>query len=157
MMRRCVALWRSDSCWGDATIPRNAQAMSHGLSLWLPCTGWARPQRRTLRSVAAWEAAPASPSIFETPRPWRRSANTWLVISRARPLVHETITRSRRGAWTRHVCWPFISTAVRDGVVQIFRGPGATDRNDARLRLRGLDPAARYGVTSWEASRKPAR
>ena len=22
-MRRCVALWRSDSCWGHATFPRN--------------------------------------------------------------------------------------------------------------------------------------
>ena len=39
MMRRCVALWRSDSCWGDKTFPRNVQAMTHGLSHWLPLHG----------------------------------------------------------------------------------------------------------------------
>ena len=32
MMRRCVALWRSDSCWDDRSFPRNVQAMTHGLS-----------------------------------------------------------------------------------------------------------------------------
>ncbi len=39
MMRRCVVLWRSDSCWDDESFPRNVQAMTHGLSHWLPLHG----------------------------------------------------------------------------------------------------------------------
>ena len=39
MMRRCVVLWRSDSCWDAKSFPRNVQAMTHGLSLWLPLHG----------------------------------------------------------------------------------------------------------------------
>ena len=50
MMRRCVALWRSDSCWGDKTFPRNAQAMTYGLSLCgCPCTAWGLTPQTTLR------------------------------------------------------------------------------------------------------------
>ncbi len=39
MMRRSVVLWRSDSCWDDRSFPRNVQAMTHGLSHWLPLHG----------------------------------------------------------------------------------------------------------------------
>ncbi|MGE5296831.1 MAG: alpha-galactosidase, partial [Solirubrobacterales bacterium] len=39
MMRRCVVLWRSDSCWDAKSFPRNVQAMTHGVSLWLPLHG----------------------------------------------------------------------------------------------------------------------
>lgn len=39
MMRRGAALWRSDRGWGEKIFPRNVQAMTHGLSLWLPRHG----------------------------------------------------------------------------------------------------------------------
>ncbi|NBS41795.1 hypothetical protein EBS80_04010 [bacterium] len=39
MMRRCIVLWRSDSTWGDKAFPENVQAMTHGLSHWLPLHG----------------------------------------------------------------------------------------------------------------------
>ena len=39
MMRRCIVLWRSDNTWGHETFPQNVQAMTHGLSLWLPLHG----------------------------------------------------------------------------------------------------------------------
>lgn len=39
MLRRSVVLWRSDSCWGDKEYPRNVQAMTMGLSRWLPLQG----------------------------------------------------------------------------------------------------------------------
>lgn len=39
MLRRSVVLWRSDSCWGDNEYPRNVQAMTLGLSQWIPLHG----------------------------------------------------------------------------------------------------------------------
>jgi alpha-galactosidase len=39
MMRRSVLLWRSDCTWGDVSSPRNMQAMTYGLSFWLPLHG----------------------------------------------------------------------------------------------------------------------
>nr|MCU0719035.1 alpha-galactosidase [Pirellula sp.] len=39
MLSRSVVLWRSDSCWGDHEYPRNVQAMTMGLSRWLPLHG----------------------------------------------------------------------------------------------------------------------
>jgi hypothetical protein len=37
------------------------------------------------------------------------------------------------------------------GLVQAFPGTAATQRN-GRLRLRGLDPAATYAFTDWDAA-----
>ena len=39
MMRRSAAYWHSDSCWDSKEYPRNVQAMTHGISDWLPLHG----------------------------------------------------------------------------------------------------------------------
>ena len=58
MMRRCVVLWRSDSCWDAKSFPRNVQAMTHGLSHWLPLHGLVRSPRTTWHFAVAWVPAP---------------------------------------------------------------------------------------------------
>jgi alpha-galactosidase len=151
MMRRSVALWRSDSCWGQPAYPRSAQAMTHGLSLWLPLHGLgaAAPDEPALRggmgSCASFGINYRDPAAVEA---LRRHLARYRAV---RPLFagdYYPLT-----PWSddpaRLLGFQFHDPASGRGLVQVFPGASASG-SGLRLKLRGLDPAARYVVKNWD-------
>lgn len=152
MMRRSVALWRSDSCWGVAAFPRNAQAMTHGLSLWLPLHGLgaAATDAVALRSgmggcatfainyreVAAVDALRKHLDRYLKVRP--------LFTADYYPLTPWSLDPARPLAFQFH------DPSSGAGIVQFFAGPTLRGGRE-QLKLRGLNPGARYTVTNWDA------
>lgn len=114
MMRRYVALWRSDSCWGHASFPRNVQAMTHGLSLWLPLQGLgaAATDEIALRSGMGGCATFAI-NFRDFRRLWRLFASISSATSKCARCSPKTIIHSRRGVLTRRGCWRSNSTIHR--------------------------------------------
>ena len=51
------------------------------------------------------------------------------------------------------MAWQFDRPEQGDGVVQVFRRTESIYES-ARLRLRGLDPAARYGITNLDEGKE---
>jgi alpha-galactosidase len=152
MMRRCVALWRSDSCWGHASFPRNVQAMTHGLSLWLPLHGLgaAAADETALRSgmgsCATFAINFRDPAAVEA---LRKHLARYLKV---RPLFTKDFYPLT--PWSvdpaRLLAFQFHDPSSGEGIVQVFCGPTATERS-GQLKLRGLKSSARYTVTNWDA------
>lgn len=152
MMRRCVALWRSDSCWDSKEYPRNVQAMTHGLSLWLPLHGLgaAGVDEPALRSGMG---ACASFAInFRDPAAvaaLRRHLDRYLPL---RPLFtrdyHPLTPWSDKPA--RRLAFEFHDPDTGQGLVQVFED-GSSAGGQPPVRLRGLDPDAAYTITDWDA------
>jgi len=151
MMRRCVALWRSDSCWGLPGFHRNAQAMTHGLSLWLPLHGLGAAATDEIALRSGMGSCASFAINF-------RDATA--VAALGRHLVHYLKARHLFAEdyypltpWSldpaRLLAFQFHDPASSDGIVQVFCGSVANDRG-ARLRLRGLDPTTRYTVVNWD-------
>jgi hypothetical protein len=153
MMRRCVVLWRSDSCWGAPSFPRNVQAMTHGLSLWFPLHGLGAAAtddtalRSGMGSCASFAINFRGSAAVETLR------RHLVRYRKVRPLF--TKDYYPLTPWTadaaRLLAFQFHDPASGEGLVQIFPGTAATQRS-GRLRLRGLDPAATYMFTDWDAA-----
>ena len=147
MMRRCVVLWRSDSCWDAPSFPRNVQAMTHGLSLWLPLHGLGAAAtddtalRSGMGSCASFAINFRDSVAVETLR------RHLVRYRKVRPLF--TKDYYPLTPWTadaaRLLAFQFHDPASGEGLVQVFPGTAATERS-ARLRLRGLDPAATLHV-----------
>jgi alpha-galactosidase len=152
IMRRGVALWRSDSCWDTTSFPRNVQAMTHGLSLWLPLHGLGAAAtddlalRSGLGACASFAINFCDAAAVEA---LRQHLARYLNV---RPLFakdYYPLTPWSDDPATL-LAFQFHDPATGGGLVQVFRGP-ATNEHRARLRLRGLDPTARYTVTDWDA------
>ena len=152
MMRRSVGLWRSDSCWDDKTFPRNVQAMTHGLSNWLPLHGLGA---RTADKVALRSGMGACASYainFRDPEAiaaLRQHLDRYLKV---RPLFaadYYALTD-----WSddpkQWIAFQFHDPARDEGIVQAFCGGGATDSNYT-LKLRGLASGKRYTITDWDS------
>ena len=153
MMRRCVALWRSDSCWGEMAFPRNVQAMTHGLSLWLPLHGLgaAATDDTALRSGMGCCASFAiNFRDADAVEALRRHLQRYLKV---RPLFsrdfYPLTPWSDDPATT--LAFQFHDPESGEGIVQIFRARPRRN-SSGRLRLRGLDPAATYMFTDWDAA-----
>ena len=158
MMRRCVVLWRSDSCWGDKTYPRNVQAMTHGLSLWLPqhglgATGWDDLSLRSGMGACACFAInfryPAATAALHA------HLERYLPV---RPLFAAdyyppTSWSDDPGKW---LAFQFHDPAKGEGLVQAFYGDTEM-RDRCVLRLRGLEPNTHYQVTNWDSNDAPQR
>lgn len=152
MMRRCVALWRSDSCWGNPSFPRNVQAMTHGLSLWLPLHGLGAAAtdelalRSGMGSCATFAINFRDPACVEA---LRKHLARYLQV---RPLF--TKDYYPLTPWSvdpaQVLAFQFHNPSSGEGIVQLSCGPMATERN-ARLNLRGLNPTARYTLMNWDS------
>ena len=157
MMRRCVALWRSDSCWGNPSFPRNVQAMTHGLSLWLPLHGLGAAAtdelalRSGMGSCATFAVNFRDPAAVEALRQHlARYLNVRPLFARDYyPLTPWSADQAQPLAFQFH------DPSSGEGIVQFFCGPKATKRN-AQLKLRGLKPTARYSVTNWDSPNSAA-
>lgn len=151
LMRRCVALWRSDSCWDAKTYPRNVQAMTHGLSLWLPLHGLgaAATDEVVLRSGMG---ACASFAIN-----FRDSLGVAALrqhldrYQKVRPLFTKDFYPLT--PWSddpaRLLAFQFHDSVSGRGLVQLFR-TAKSNGEHFQLLLRGLDAKTRYTFINWD-------
>ncbi len=151
MMRRCVALWRSDSCWGTDSFPRNVQAMTHGLSLWLPLHGLGATGTDNIALRSGMGTCASFAINFRDPthvEALRLHLKRYLKV---RPLF--TRDYYPLTPWSSDpedlLAFQFNEPQSGEGLVQVFRGTASNDYS-ALLTLRGLDPAAHYTFTNWD-------
>lgn len=162
MMRRSVALWRSDSCWDSKDFPRNVQAMTHGLSLWLPFHGLgatgvdAVSLRSGMGACASFAINYRDPSAVEQ---LRRHLARYLPIRALYAEDYYPLT-----PWStdpaRWLAFQFHNPKTGEGIVQAFRGaasPGAPGVEEIRLHLRGLEPERLYRLEDWDAEGEGAK
>jgi len=150
--RRSVPLWRSD----DSGNPVVEQNHTYGLALWVPYfgSGIARTDSYGFRSVlgsslvASWDLRDKKydyDNLRELTAEFWRAASYF--VGDYYPL---TPFPSGTDNW---MAWQFNRPERGDGVVQaFFRDENNNQVEPPRnLRLRGLDPAATYQVTDFDA------
>lgn len=157
MTRRCICLWRSDNCWDDrAAAPRNMQAMTHGLSHWLPLHGLgaAAADPVSLRSgmgaCASYAVNFRDPAAVEA---LRGHLDRYLAVRRLFTADYYPLTAwaDDPAAW---LAFQFHDPVADEGLVQAFRGPaGSSDA--VRLRLGGLRRDGRYRIDDWDRVSDP--
>ena len=156
MMRRCVALWRSDSCWGDPTFPRNVQAMTHGLSHWLPLHGLGAAAADHIALRSGMGACASYAINFHDPGAVEALRQHLARYLRVRPLFAKDYYPLT--SWSddpaRLLAFQFHDRATGKGLVQAFRAP-KTRTADLHLRLQGLTPTARYTLLDWDGVLDP--
>jgi hypothetical protein len=151
MMRRSVCLWRSDSCWDDKTYPRNVQAMTHGLSHWLPLHGLGSVStdpvslRSGMGACVSYAINYRDPKAVEELRSFLRQylEVRSLFAADFYPLTSWTDDTSK---W---LAFQYNDPAKNEGIVQAFRLSNPNDPS-TRLNLRGLDPNRSYVVHDWD-------
>ncbi len=157
-LRRAVPLLRSDyqSFQGDPAYAPGNQGHTYGLSLWIPYYGqgvYDNP-RDLLYSVRS-SMSPAFGFCADVRKPgvdwaairriaadWRRVAHFFL--GDFHPLTPYSLDPA---LW---MAWQFDLPEKGEGMIQVFRRDQCIYES-ARLRLRGLDPAARYRVTDLDS------
>ncbi len=151
MMRRCIVLWRSDSTWGDKSFPQNVQAMTHGLSHWLPLHGLGAAATDAISLRSGMGACGGFSINYRNPKAvaaLREHLDRYLKV---RPIFtgdfypltpHSLDTTS----W---IAWQFYRADLGEGIVQAFRRPDAmSDR--LTLKLHGLVPQQRYEIENLD-------
>ena len=156
MMRRCVVLWRSDSCWDAKSFPRNVQAMTHGLSLWLPLHGLGAAATDDIALRSGMGACASFAINFRDPQAvtaLRRYLDRYLKV---RPLFARDYYPLTE--WSddpsRWLGFQFHDPEKGEGVVQAFGGAAATPRAFT-LRPKGLDSGQTYTITNWDNPSSP--
>jgi alpha-galactosidase len=148
MLRRSVALWRSDTAWKDIDA---LQSMTYGLSRWIPIHGLGAI------STEPYDFRSAMAPTFTSAIDYRKAD----AVRRARPMLEAyrsiqkryqgdfyPLTPYSRGAdvW---MAWQFHREELGDGVVQAFRRKQCAQAS-ATYRLHGLEPRATYRITDWD-------
>ncbi len=155
-MRRSVPLWRSDYAYE----PTGHQGMTYGISMWLPYHGTATVAVESapyygggvtpVHPYAFWSnTAPSLGSGLDIREKGldypalRHLFNAWRSIGRYYYGDYYPLTPFSRqdDAW---MAWEY--NRAGDGVVQVFRRPKSSVETMS-IRLRGLDPKARYRVS----------
>ncbi len=151
MMRRCVVLWRSDNCWDDPSFPRNVQAMTYGLSLWLPLHGLGAYTTDDVALRSGMGTCASFPVNFRDPQAvaaLRRHLDRYLKVRHLfaadfYPLSDWSLDPGR---W---LAFQFHDPQHHEGLIQAFRGDDA-DLPSQTLYPRGLDPERIYQITDWD-------
>lgn len=153
--RRSVVLWRSDSCWDSKTYPRNVQAMTHGLSHWVPLHGLGSVAtdpvslRSGMGSCASYAANFRDPAAVAG---LRKYLETYLPV---RSLFMEDFYPLTD--WTedtkRWLAFQFHDPKTGKGIVQAFSGPNPTHPS-LTLNFKGLDPNKHYKITDWDTPKE---
>jgi len=165
-LRRAVPLWRSDYAYEAI----GHQCMTWGISLWIPYHGTGTVATANapyygggytpVEPYAFWSNAAPSLGLGIDVRvkeidyaALRRLVEAWRRLSPNYygdfwPLTPYTRDRT---AW---IAWQFDRPEDGEGVVQAFRRDESI-YEAARLPLRGLDPEARYEVTTIEGAPGP--
>jgi alpha-galactosidase len=161
-MRRAVPLWRSDYAFEAL----GHQCMTYGISLWLPFHG---------TGTLAARNAPYYGSGFTPVEPYAFWSNVspslgFGIDMRVREIDYAALRRligqwrelspNYYGdfypltPWSRDdqawIAWQFDRPEQGEGMVQVFRRHNSFYES-ARLKLRGLEPKARYAVVNLDA------
>lgn len=154
MMRRCIVLWRSDNTWGHETFPQNVQAMTHGLSHWLPLHGLGAAATDDLALRSGMGACGGFSINYRNPKAvaaLRKHLDSYLKV---RPLYTGdfyplTPHSLEKADW---IAWQFHRPDLGKSVVQAFRRPeAATDT--LTVKLRGLNPQQRYEIENLDGGK----
>lgn len=159
-MKRAIPMWRTDY----SLVSTSNQAMTHGISLWLPFHGTG-----TFANVMSVHFYSAEPNTAVIPYCFWSDVTPSLVCIfdvRIKELDYDGIRRLVAGwreinkyyygdyypltpyslderAW---IGWQFNDTAKSGGMIQMFRRPQSIYES-ARFKLRGLDAGATYRFT----------
>ena len=155
MMRRCIVLWRSDSTWGAKTFPQNVQAMTHGLSYWLPLHGLGAAATDDLALRSGMGACGGFSINYRDPKAvlaLRKYLDRYLKIRPIftgdyYPLTAHSLDKT---AW---IAWQFHRSDLGESVVQAFRRPEATSET-LTVKLQGLIPQQRYEVENLDGGKE---
>jgi alpha-galactosidase len=158
MMRRAVPLWRSDRLY----VPIGQQCLTYGISLWIPyygtnTIGCSRPTslnsgKTPFEPYAFWStAAPSTLFTFDVREKEldydliRKLVSQWREINfcYAGDFYPLTKTGLENDTW---IAWQYDCPEKSSGVVQAFRRPEC-GYVGIRLKLRGLEPQAKYRIT----------
>ena len=148
-LRRAVPLWRSDYGYDD---PTGMQDLTYGLALWIPYfgTGIRSSATYSFRSVMV-------PALGTGPDPRSRNVDfgklerliaQWRAVAGYYYGDYYPLTpySTDDSAW---LAWQFDQPEKGEGMVQAFRRPSSPSEQ-ARFKLRGLDPKAKYAVSSMD-------
>ena len=143
-LRRAVPLWRSDYAYETTGM----QTLTYGMSFWIPYfgTGMNTSDAYTCRS----QMAPANTLIWDVRNPELDYAACRKRLAERRQVIpcYEgdfyplTAHRTENDVW---MAWQFDRPESGGGVVQAFRRPNSSVTS-MQLRLRGLEPRARYRI-----------
>jgi alpha-galactosidase len=155
-MRRALPFWRSDYRFDVVSN----QSQSYGLSLWVPFFGTATgPDQFTpyeLRSNLTCPLVIGTWDLRDRTLPYgdlRKAIREWRDYAQNYSGDFYPLTPCSLGAdvW---VAWQFDRPGAGRGVVQAFRHAESVYET-ARVKLRGLDPAARYRLTDLDHPDRP--
>lgn len=156
MMRRCIVLWRSDSAWGKKeAFPENVQAMTHGLSHWLPLHGLGAAATDDLALRSGMGACGSFSINYRDPKAvaaLRKHLDTYLKV---RPLYSGdyyplTPHSLEKSTW---IAWQFHRADLGESLVQAFRRPDAASET-LTVKLHGLDPQRRYEIANLNGGKE---
>ena len=151
MMRRCIVLWRSDNTWGHETFPQNVQAMTHGLSHWLPLHGLGAAATDDLALRSGMGACGGFSVNYRNPKAvaaLRKHLDSYLKV---RPLYTGdyyplTPYSLDTASW---IAWQFHRADLGESVVQAFRRSDSGSET-LTVKLRGLDSERRYEIENLD-------
>lgn len=148
MMKRSVPLWRTDYVWGQPQYPRSAQAMTMGLSYWLPIYGQGTTSAELLPFTSGLGAGyPIAldfhdPALLEAIRPMVEA------LKRARPALigdfHPLTDYSLDPAAT--IAMQFHDPGTDGGVIMAF----GHSIDLSKIRPRAMN-SSEYDWTDWAA------
>jgi alpha-galactosidase len=150
-MRRAVPFWRSDYCLD----PVSNQTQTYGLSLWVPYFGTATgADQFTSYEIRSNLACPLGILSWDVRDPKLPYADLRRAVSQWREYVDDylgdfyPLTPCSLGAdvW---IAWQYDRPETGHGVIQAFRR-GESVYETARVKLRGLDPAALYLLSNLD-------
>lgn len=155
MMRRCIVLWRSDNTWGHETFPQNVQAMTHGLSHWLPLHGLGAAATDDLALRSGMGACGGFSINYRNPKAvaaLRKHLESYLKVRPIYtgdfyPLTPHTLEKSQ---W---IAWQFHRPDLGESVVQAFRRPESITET-LTVKLRGLDSEQRYEIENLDGGKE---
>ena len=154
MMRRSVVLWRSDHCWDQPEYPASMQAAHLGLSLWTPFTGVGTISPDPVPFRTGHGAHMSLALKYDDPK----------VVEAAQVRLDEYLPLRRHFAddfypLTDHtlvddtwIGWQYHDPETGEGLIELFRRPKAPG-NSIEVRLRGLEPGARYRLAMNDGTR----
>ncbi len=149
-LRRAVPLWRSDYAYENTGM----QNITYGMSLWIPYfgSGTNALDLYTFRS----QMAPALATVWDMRShsldykflrtlmaQWEQVADNY--YGDYYPLLPY---RTEDDVW---IAWQFHRPESGEGMVQVFRRP-ESPITAVDLKLRGLEPAARYAMTNMDTT-----